>query len=191
MENTVITSYEKAKAVNNERQSMLEDNLRYARSMSQSLDEIEKEFESLKAKCQLLVESNEEKDRIIHQQDATITEQVEMIQAKDQLLLQDAQPSDPSSDFILASYRGAKIELELLLYAIANLETPLLLRRKDGKRMPARILMEKMSRVLNINLSSFQSEISHALLTKTPEEHCRIFQHLTDVIFARYGRELE
>ena len=162
MENSAITSYEKAKAVNNERQSMLEDNLRYARSMSQSL-----------------------------QQDATIMEQVEMIQAKDLLLLQDAQPSDPSSDFILASYHGAKIELELLLYAIANLETPLLVRRKEGKRMPTRTFMEIMSRALNINLSSFQSEISHALLTKSPEEHCRIFQHMTDVIIARYDRELE
>lgn len=191
MENSAITSYEKAKAVNNERQSMLEDNLRYARSMSQSLDEIGKEFESLKAKYQLLMESNEEKDRIICQQDATIMEQVEMIQAKDLLLLQDAQPSDPSSDFILASYHGAKIELELLLYAIANLETPLLVRRKEGKRMPTRTFMEIMSRALNINLSSFQSEISHALLTKSPEEHCRIFQHMTDVIIARYDRELE
>ena len=195
MENTNYHELDLLEATNKERKHSLEENIRYTEFVTNSIKNAREEFDKRIAEIELLKESIKERNQIIQSKD-------EVLQAKDQRITEleeelelqkatNAKSNDPSYEIELADYHGAKKNLELVLYALANLTEPLLIRRKDKKRIPTCLLMDIISKAFRINLNSFQNEISHAMQTKSLEEHLAIFHSMEDVIEERHRKGME
>lgn len=142
-----------------------------------------------------LTKNDQEKDLIIQSKDEKILALLQQVEEQKEEIerLRDKKVAtgDASCDIILADSHGAKICLIFVLYALANLAKPLLVMRKTKKPVPVSLLMEVMGEALHINLKGFQSEISHAMLTKSLPEHLAIFNLLAEAIIKRYNKGIE
>ena len=171
-----------------ERQYKLQDELRFNETIKEVVTKSKEESNAAHAKVDLLKEALKEKEEESKRQRQIIAELQQNLELQKAI---NAKSKDLSFQIELADTHGAKIKLEMIIYAIANLAEPLLVMHGSKKRVPITTFMDIISNAFHINFKSYQSEISHALVTKSLPDHLNIFELLSDVITERYNNALE